>query len=189
MKRLAAQLRGRWRSFAGEADATRQASFEIWSLISARRVEGESAIAAVPRLEWPVLGRITSRFGIRHGRMHEGIDIALPAGSPLHPALRGVVLLAGELGSYGNVIVVDHGGSLATVYAHLEKVDVAEEHRVDPERCVGTVGSTGRAFGAHLHFEVRFDGTAVDPLVFLGEANPMAGREGGLTDVLQLWRG
>jgi len=181
MKRLAAQLRGRWRSFAGEADATRQASFEIWSLISARRVEGESAIAAVPRLEWPVLGRITSRFGIRHGRMHEGIDIALPAGSPLHPALRGVVLLAGELGSYGNVIVVDHGGSLATVYAHLEKVDVAAEHRVDPERCVGTVGSTGRAFGAHLHFEVRFDGTAVDPLVFLGEANPMAGREGGLT--------
>jgi len=172
------QLRARWSSFAGGADATRRASLEIWSLITARRVESEAAIAAVPRLEWPVLGRITSRFGMRHGRMHEGIDIALATGSPVHPALRGVILLAGELGSYGNVVVIDHGGGLATVYAHLERVDVHQELRVEPERRVGTVGSTGRAFGAHLHFEVRFDGTAVDPFVFLGEANRMTSSEG-----------
>jgi murein DD-endopeptidase MepM/ murein hydrolase activator NlpD len=125
---------------------------------------------AAPRLEWPVAGRVTSRFGMRHGRLHEGIDIARPVGTPVHPARPGVVLLAEDMGAYGNAVVLLHGGTLATVYAHLDRVDVTAAESVERERCLGTVGTTGRSFGAHLHFEVRFDGTAVDPLVFLEEA-------------------
>jgi murein DD-endopeptidase MepM/ murein hydrolase activator NlpD len=101
--------------------------------------------------------------------MHQGIDIAIAVGAPVYPALRGVVLLASELGVYGNVVVIGHGRSLATVYAHLGTVEVAWEDSVEPKRRLGTVGATGRTFGAHLHFEVRFDGTPVDPLVYLTE--------------------
>ena len=167
LERLAAQLRARWRSLTGEADAMRQTSVEIWALIRARQAQGDSETAALPRLEWPVLGRMTNRFAMRHGRLHEGIDISVPGGTPVHPALGGVVLRAGELVGYGKVVIIGHGASLATVYAHLESVDVVEGDRVEPECRLGTSGSTGRSFGAHLHFEVRFDGTAVDPLVFL----------------------
>ena len=108
---------------------------------------------------------------MRHGRLHEGIDISAPHGIPVHPALGGVVLRAGELAGYGNTVVIGHGASFATVYAHLERIEVAEEIRVEFETRLGTVGSTGRSFSAHLHFEVRFDGTAIDPLVFLKEAD------------------
>jgi len=167
MRRLAVPLRARWRSFAGEADRARLESRELWSFLRSRRVEGEPGMAAVPRFAWPVTGRLTDRFGMRYGRMHDGIDIVVPAGTPVHPALRGLVLLAGKRPIYGNVVVLGHGRDLATVYAHLESVEVAEESVVDPERQLGTVGSTGRSFGAHLHFEARFDGTPVDPLVFL----------------------
>jgi uncharacterized SAM-binding protein YcdF (DUF218 family) len=171
LKRLAAQLRVRWRSFTGETDAIRQTSVAIWMLIRARQTPGDSETAGLPRFAWPVRGRMTSRFAMRHGRLHEGIDISVPRGSPVHAAMGGVVLRAGELVGYGNVVVIGHSSSLATVYAHLESVDVAEERQVEPEERIGTVGSTGRSFGAHLHFEVRFDGTPVDPLVFLGEAD------------------
>jgi uncharacterized SAM-binding protein YcdF (DUF218 family) len=167
LTRLAVQLRARWRSLTGEADAVRQSSVEIWALIRARQVPGDSETAALPRLQWPVLGRMTSRFAMRHGRLHEGIDISVPGGTPVHPALGGVVLRVGELAGYGKLVVIGHGASLATVYAHLESVDVAEGDYVEPECSLGTSGSSGRSFGAHLHFEVRFDGTAVDPLVFL----------------------
>ena len=181
---LANQLRARWRSFAGEADQTRQASDQLWSLIRAHKVEGDPGMPALPQLEWPVGGRLTSGFGMRHGRMHEGIDIAIAVGDPVYAALRGVVLLASELGVYGNVVVIGHGRSLATVYAHLGTVEVAPEDSVEPKRRLGTVGSTGRTFGAHLHFEVRFDGTAVDPLVFLGEATgTWAHRRSGRTSI------
>jgi uncharacterized SAM-binding protein YcdF (DUF218 family) len=175
LTRLAAQLRARWLSFTGEADAVRQASVEIWALIRARHVQADSQTAALPRLAWPVLGRMTSRFAMRHGRLHEGIDIGVPRGTSVHPALGGVVLRVGELAGYGTVVVIGHGGGLATVYAHLDRVEVAEDDRVEPACRLGTSGSTGRSFGAHLHFEVRFDGTPVDPLVFLEDvARPRA---------------
>lgn len=171
IRRLATQLRARWCSLTGEADATRQTSMEIWALIRARQMQGDSQTAVLPQLKWPLLGRTTSRFAMRHGRLHEGIDISAPGGTPVHPALGGVVLRAGNMVNYGKVVIIGHGGSLATVYAHLESLEVAEEDRVEPERCLGTVGSTGRSFGTHLHFEVRFDGTPVDPLVFLEDVD------------------
>ncbi|HXJ81550.1 MAG TPA: peptidoglycan DD-metalloendopeptidase family protein, partial [Candidatus Methylomirabilis sp.] len=167
VKRVATELRTRWSSFTGEADAVRQSSVEIWALIRAHQVQGEAETAALPRLRWPVPGRVTSRFAMRHGRLHEGIDIRASSGTPVHPALGGVVLRAGELAGYGKLVVIGHGASYATVYAHLETLNVTEGDRVEPECCLGTSGSTGRSFGDHLHFEVRFDGTAVDPIVFL----------------------
>jgi len=173
VKRFATHLRARWRSFRGEADAIRESSIEISTLIRARQTPDDSRMAALPQLGWPVHGRVTSRFGMRHGRLHEGVDISAPHGAPVHTALGGVVIRAGTLPGYGNLIVVGHGASFATVYAHLESVEVAEDDRVDVQAGsrLGTVGSTGRSFGAHLHFEVRFDGTAVDPLVLLNETD------------------
>ena len=181
-KRLKVQITARWSAFAGEADSARRASNEISSVIRQSRVTEESSIHTVQSLKWPVAGRQTSRFGMRNGRMHEGLDMALKAGSPIYPAMPGVVLLAGELGSYGNVVVIEHGGSLATVYAHLQSISVAKGSRVGCEDSIGAVGSTGRAFGPHLHFEVRFDGTAVEPLVFLEEAGPTAPSTGNRSD-------
>jgi murein DD-endopeptidase MepM/ murein hydrolase activator NlpD len=165
------KLAARWRAFAA-AGATRRASEEIWSLIRAHRLQSDLATAAKPALAWPVAGRITSHFGMRRGRLHEGLDIAQAAGTPVRAALPGVVLLAGELGAYGNVVVLLHSSALATVYAHLDRVDVTREDRVERGRQLGTVGATGHAFGVHLHFEVRFEGTAVDPLVFLEVLSP-----------------
>ncbi len=166
MKPLA-QLRTRWRSFIAEADATRTSSAEIWRLIGAQPIQGGAEATALPKLAWPVHGRVTSRFEMRHGRLHEGIDMSAPRGTPVHAALPGVVAYCGELPSYGNVVVVHHGGNYATVYAHLDRIEVALHDRVACEQRVGTVGISGRSFGAHLHFEVRFDGTPVDPLVLL----------------------
>ncbi len=173
MRRIAARLRARW-LLLSHPGASMEASAEVWSLLKGSRADDENLeLAAMPRLQWPVGGRITSRFQMRRGRLHEGIDIAAPAGTPVCPALHGAVLLAGDLGAYGNVVVIRHSAVLATVYAHLESVYVTESDRVGPDRQLGTVGSTGHSRGYHLHFEVRFDGTAVDPLVFLGESAPM----------------
>jgi len=162
-----AELRARWRSFAYEADAVRDASAAIAALIRSRTAGEARPVASLPKIALPLEGRITSRFGMRHGRLHEGIDIARPAGTPVHPVLAGVVVLADELPGYGRVVVVEHTSSLATVYAHLASVAVAPLERVERTRPLGTVGETGRSFGPHLHFEVRFDGTAVDPFALV----------------------
>lgn len=175
LKRLCFQLTVRWRAFMREADATRRSSAGISSAIEAHRVGGDAAAAVVERLEWPLRGRVTSPFGMRHGRMHEGIDIALSRGAPVHPAGDGEVLIADHLESYGNVVVIVHDGSLATVYAHLDSIDVAEGDMVTLQQRLGTLGSTGRSFGPCLHFEVRFEGTAVDPGVYLAEPDVSPG--------------
>jgi murein DD-endopeptidase MepM/ murein hydrolase activator NlpD len=175
LKRLCFQLTVRWRAFMREADATRRSSAEISSAIQAHRVGGDAAAAVIERLEWPLRGRVTSPFGMRHGRMHEGIDIALSRGAPVHPAGDGEVLIAGDLESYGKVVVIVHDASLATVYAHLDGMDVAVGDKATPRRRLGILGSTGRSFGPCLHFEVRFEGTAVDPGVYLERSNATEG--------------
>lgn len=126
------------------------------------------------RLAWPVSGRVTSRFGTRiHPQfktksMHTGIDIAAPSGTPVKAAAAGEVLFAGWLRGYGQIVILDHGGSLTTVYAHLSRMGVREGQRVSAGYIIGNVGSTGVATGPHLHFEVRDGGNAKDPLHFLG---------------------
>ena len=116
---------------------------------------------------WPVNGAVVSGFGMRWGRMHEGIDIAAALGTPIRAAAAGTVIHAGWLGGYGNLVVVDHGDGLATAYAHASAILVAVGQQVSQGGTLSLVGSTGNSSGPHLHFEVRVNGSAVDPLLYL----------------------
>lgn len=118
-------------------------------------------------LIWPVLGPVTSPFGWRWGRMHEGIDVAAPTGTPLLAAAAGTVIHAGWLGGYGNLVVIDHGGGLATAYAHQSAIAAGNGASVAQGQVIGYVGSTGNSTGPHLHFEVRVNGVPQDPLGYL----------------------
>ncbi|MCX7620003.1 MAG: peptidoglycan DD-metalloendopeptidase family protein [Acidimicrobiales bacterium] len=118
-------------------------------------------------LRWPVSGVLTSPFGMRWGRMHQGIDIAAPSGTPIVAAAAGTVFFSGEMSGYGNVILIDHGNGLVTVYAHQSRLGVGEGVRVGAGQTIGYVGSTGHSTGPHLHFETRVNGTAVDPMRYL----------------------
>ena len=118
-------------------------------------------------LIWPVSGPVTSPFGYRWGRLHAGIDIGVPYGTPIHAAASGTVVLAGWTGGYGNYTCIDHGGGMATCYAHQSSYAVSSGASVAQGQVIGYVGSTGHSFGAHLHFEVRINGTPVDPLGYL----------------------
>jgi murein DD-endopeptidase MepM/ murein hydrolase activator NlpD len=118
-------------------------------------------------LIWPVSGPVTSPFGYRWGRLHAGIDIGVPYGTPIHAAASGTVVLAGWTGGYGNYTCIDHGGGMATCYAHLSSYAVSTGAQVAQGQVIGYVGSTGHSFGAHLHFEVRIHGNPVDPLGYL----------------------
>lgn len=132
--------------------------------------EGASVAAPAPSasgLAWPVSGPVTSGFGPRWGRMHEGIDIAVPSGTPVHAAASGTVVHAGWLGGYGNLVVVDHGNGIATAYAHNTGYAVAVGQQVAQGQVLAYSGSTGNSSGPHVHFEVRLNGAAVDPLGYL----------------------
>jgi murein DD-endopeptidase MepM/ murein hydrolase activator NlpD len=115
---------------------------------------------------WPVSGPVVSPFGWRWGRMHEGVDIAAGYGSPIAAAASGTVIYAGWMGGYGNLIIIDHGGGIATAYAHQSSFTVGGGP-VSQGQTIGYVGCTGHCFGPHLHFEVRVNGSAVDPLGYL----------------------
>jgi murein DD-endopeptidase MepM/ murein hydrolase activator NlpD len=116
---------------------------------------------------WPVNGAVVSGFGPRWGRMHEGVDIAAGFGTPILAAAAGTVSYAGWLGGYGNLVVVEHGGGIATAYAHQQQIYVSLGTSVSQGQQLGEVGSTGNSSGPHLHFEVRVNGSAVDPLGYL----------------------
>ena len=118
-------------------------------------------------LIWPVSGPVTSPFGYRWGRLHAGIDIGVPYGTPIHAAASGTVVLAGWTGGYGNYTCIDHGGGMATCYGHQSSYAVSGGAQVSQGQVIGYVGSTGHSFGAHLHFEVRINGNPVDPLGYL----------------------
>ena len=116
---------------------------------------------------WPVNGSVTSPFGWRWGRMHEGVDIGVPAGTPIRAAKPGNVILAAYTSGYGNYTCIDHGGGLSTCYAHQSSYATSVGASVAQGDVIGYVGCTGSCFGDHLHFEVRIDGAAVDPLGYL----------------------
>jgi len=115
---------------------------------------------------WPVNGPVVSGFGPRWGSFHEGIDIAVPTGTPIRAAASGSVSIAGVTGGYGNYTCISHGGSLSTCYAHQSQILVSGG-QVAQGQIIGLVGCTGHCFGPHLHFEVRINGQAVDPLGYL----------------------
>ena len=118
---------------------------------------------------WPVNGPIVSGFGMRWGQPHEGVDIAVPAGTPIRAAKDGTIAFTqseAESGGYGNYTCIDHGGGLATCYAHQSSFAITSGS-VQQGDVIGYVGCTGHCFVDHLHFEVRIHGTAVDPMGYL----------------------
>ncbi|HZT65525.1 MAG TPA: peptidoglycan DD-metalloendopeptidase family protein [Acidimicrobiales bacterium] len=116
---------------------------------------------------------ITSPFGMRYDpvlhqwMLHSGVDFGAPYGTAIHAAASGVVVAAGWMGGYGQATVIDHGGSLATLYGHQEQILVAVGERVGRGQVIGLVGCTGWCTGPHVHFEVRVNGTPVNPLPYL----------------------
>jgi murein DD-endopeptidase MepM/ murein hydrolase activator NlpD len=115
---------------------------------------------------WPVSGPITSGFGPRWGSFHEGIDIGAACGTPIRAAASGTIIYAGWMDGYGNIVIIDHGGGLATAYGHQSAIYMSGG-AVSQGEVVGAVGSTGHSTGCHLHFEVRVNGNPVDPLGYL----------------------
>jgi murein DD-endopeptidase MepM/ murein hydrolase activator NlpD len=120
---------------------------------------------------WPVNGPITGAFGEqRPGHIHAGIDIAAPSGTPIHAAQNGKVVLMqgiGASGGYGNYTCVQHTPTMSTCYAHQSRFGTSMGARVSQGQVIGFVGNTGHSFGNHLHFEVRINGTPVQPLNYL----------------------
>ncbi len=138
----------------------------------------DSGVAALPAgaiqqagggFIWPVNGPIVSPFGMRWGRLHAGVDIAVPAGTPIRAAKAGTIVLnqtEAESGGYGNYTCIDHGGGVSTCYAHQSSFAITSGS-VDQGEVIGYVGCTGHCFGDHLHFEVRINGVPTDPMAFL----------------------
>jgi murein DD-endopeptidase MepM/ murein hydrolase activator NlpD len=115
--------------------------------------------------------QFTSPFGQRWGKLHAGVDLARPEGTPYHAARSGVVKLARWNGGYGNCVIIDHGNGIETVYGHASKLLVKEGQQVDAGTVLGLVGNTGYSFGAHLHFEIHINGQPTDPVTYLRRHN------------------
>jgi murein DD-endopeptidase MepM/ murein hydrolase activator NlpD len=153
-----------------------QNSREVTAMLERlERTRGGRARLAKPwtgSLILPVEGKITSGFGYRthpifHVRkMHTGVDIGAKYGTPIHAAGGGVVVFAGRWGGYGNCVIVDHGGGLATLYGHCSSLSVGEGQTVKQGQTIARVGSTGLSTGPHLHFETRRNGRPVNPSGF-----------------------
>jgi murein DD-endopeptidase MepM/ murein hydrolase activator NlpD len=175
-----AAARGSRRESLVQVDESRKeflheaAGLSAASAALAARIQGSSGSYSPPDstpsaagLIWPVNGPVTSPFGMRWGRMHEGIDIGVPEGTPIHAAASGRVIYAGWMSGYGNLVAIDHGNGLSTAYGHQSRIAVSNGQTVSQGQVIGYVGCTGHCFGPHLHFEVRINGTPVDPMGYL----------------------
>jgi murein DD-endopeptidase MepM/ murein hydrolase activator NlpD len=162
----------------GLGDHTERAllHFQRWAGLTPDGVAGATTYAALRKapascplsLAWPVNGPIGERFGPRGNRFHGGVDILVASGTPASAAATGRVTYAGWLaGGWGNLVVVAHADGVRTMYAHLSRVAARVGQSVHTGSRLGLVGATGDATGAHLHFEVRLRGAAVDPAAAL----------------------
>ncbi|HEX8051941.1 MAG TPA: peptidoglycan DD-metalloendopeptidase family protein [Thermoleophilaceae bacterium] len=171
-----AAILARVRSSRGHAEDDLASLERIQARVSAQ-VRSAGAGAATPaagpirrgsgRFIWPVNGSVVSPFGQRWGRLHAGIDIGSPTGTPIRAAASGRVILMGPTGGYGNYTCVGHGGGISTCYAHQSRYGTSNGASVRQGQVIGYVGCTGHCFGPHLHFEVRVGGSPVDPLGYL----------------------
>ena len=128
------------------------------------------------KLQWPLTGRVTSKYGRRWGRFHHGIDIAGKPGSKVRAAAGGRVISAGRKGSFGQTVVLQHKG-YTTLYAHCQRLLVSRGDWVAQGQSIGLVGSTGRSTGPHLHFELRDTaGKSIDPLKGIGRYQLVSAR-------------
>jgi lipoprotein NlpD len=150
--------------------ATRRLPVEIIAPIAAS--EGPPGPHELPtgkqRFAWPMrVGTLASRFGRRNGSFHDGIDIAAPEGTPVFAAREGYVIYSDEIPGYGNIVIVEHTEGLSTVYAHNSRNEVSRGDFVHQGEELSRVGRTGRTSGANLHFEIRSQNVARDPLFYL----------------------
>ena len=133
----------------------------------------EQGVIAIPSVQPVQKLNFTSNFGIRSdpfrgtAAMHAGVDIPGPTGTPIYATADGIISHAGRQGGYGNMVEINHGKGIATRYGHLSKIIVSDNTRVRRGQIIGLMGSTGRSTGPHLHYEVRMDGHAVNPVPFL----------------------
>jgi murein DD-endopeptidase MepM/ murein hydrolase activator NlpD len=137
-------------------------------------VEGRQALAAATPDVWPLMGWLTSGFGMRQDPMngspdfHSGLDISADKGTPVHATADGTVQLAGYNGNYGNCVEISHGFGIGTRFGHLSRFVVRPGQHVSRGDVIGYVGMTGRTTGAHLHYEILLNGQPINPLKFLG---------------------
>lgn len=168
-KNLLARVSGDREQIEAEARELERESASLAAKIVAAQNPGipvDSTVSSAGMI-WPTHGTLTSGFGYRWGRMHEGIDIAVPSGTPVVAAASGTVIQAGWGGGYGNLVVIDHGGGIATAYAHNTSLAVSVGQHVTQGSVVAYSGSTGHSTGPHVHFEVRVGGAARDPMGYL----------------------
>jgi murein DD-endopeptidase MepM/ murein hydrolase activator NlpD len=157
------RLEGDIGDLEGQIQAELQAAqAETTTPLPAGPIQGESASGFI----WPVNGPVVSPFGMRWGRLHAGIDIAVPAGTPIRASKGGSIALAAPYGGYGNYTCIDHGGGVSSCYAHQSSFAVTSG-TVSQGEVIGYVGCTGHCFGDHLHFEIRVNGAPTDPLGYL----------------------
>lgn len=131
------------------------------------------------KMLWPVNGAVSSGFGTRGNRRHEGIDIPMPANTPIHAARNGIVSRTGNNSTpgfrgYGNFVLLDHGNGLQTFYAHCSSVAVVQGQRIMQGQTIAYVGCTGRSTANHLHFEVRVNNVKVNPIPYLAGNSKLA---------------
>jgi murein DD-endopeptidase MepM/ murein hydrolase activator NlpD len=154
------------REYLHEAAGLEASQAQVTAQIQASGSSSYDSSPSSSGLIWPVSGPVVSPFGMRWGRLHAGIDIGAGYGTPIHASASGTVIFAGWMGGYGNFVIIDHGGGLSTGYAHQSSIAVGGGS-VSQGQVIGYVGCTGHCFGPHLHFEVRINGTPVDPLGYL----------------------
>lgn len=156
---------------AAAAEAARKAAVYAQSKASAESASYGSGNISGISLSNPlrVSPLITSRFGESGSRrwVHTGVDLATSMGTPIYPIASGTVTFAGWQGSYGNLIMIDHGDGIQSWYGHCNEIYVSEGEEVGVDTCIGAVGSTGNSTGPHLHLEIRVNGEAVNPQNYL----------------------
>jgi murein DD-endopeptidase MepM/ murein hydrolase activator NlpD len=155
------------------ADAQFRTLFQTWKKLDAT----QQGVIAIPSVQPVHSLSFTSNFGIRSdpfrgtAAMHAGVDIPGPLGTPIYATADGIIAHAGRQGGYGNMVEISHGKGIATRYGHLSKILVGDNARVVRGQLIALMGSTGRSTGSHLHYEVRIDGHAVNPVPFLTTAD------------------
>ncbi len=135
--------------------------------IAAKKTRGGKGKVLKGFFIWPVEGEVSSGFGSRNGRPHDGIDIRADKGTPVFASADGEVVFSDKMSGYGNLILIKHANGYFTAYAHNSKILVKEGEKVEKREKIAEVGDTGQATGYHLHFEIRQGSTPLDPLLFL----------------------
>ncbi|GAA0733647.1 M23 family metallopeptidase [Sphingomonas japonica] len=158
-----------------EADSQFRSLFQTWKKLDTL----EQAVIAIPSLQPVENLTLTSSFGVRSdpfrgtAAMHAGLDIPGPLGTPIYATADGIVARSGRAGGYGNLVEINHGKGIQTRYGHMSKILVPANQRVRRGQLIGLMGSTGRSTGSHLHYEVRIDGRAVNPIPYMQTADSL----------------